>query len=317
MRSSGKDGPLPSRPPHIAARRIVVALFLLSVLALPFALGQQPNATEDQVKAAYLLNFAKLAEWPSSVLSNGTSPLVIGVSGSSEDFLAILQALVAGKTAGTHPLRVKAVNSAEEMDSCHLIFFRASAGHKRVGSPVSTVTRSGVLLVGEDEEFLRQGGMINLIRDHDSIRFEVNGDNLDRSGIHFSAKILALARTGSSPSRAAASNAYMEEPHSNLSAGEIGRQDFARPGGRRIEHSVAPEYPEVARSMRLVGTVQVQALVRPDGSVKEVRVIGGHPLLADALVHAVLQWKYQPAPNETTESVKFDFAPRGIDGAQK
>jgi TonB family protein len=313
-----KGTSMPWRRLHIAAGRIVVAAFLLRILAVhPFALGQQSNATEDQVKAAYLLNFAKLAEWPSSVLPNGLSPLVIGVNGGEEEFLAILQTLVTGKTAGTHPLQVKAVSSAEELNFCHLIFFRSSVGHKRIGSAISSLTRAGVLLVGEDEDFLRQGGMINLVRDRGSIRFEVNGDNLDRSGIHFSAKILALAKTGSAPSQTTASNSYVEEPRSGLAAEDIVRRESPRQGSRRLEYSVAPEYPEVAKSMRLVGTVQVQALVRPDGTVKQVRVVGGHPLLADALVRAVLQWKYQPAPNETTESVKFDFAPRDIDGAQK
>ena len=61
--------------------------------------------------------------------------------------------------------------------------------------------------------------------------------------------------------------------------------------------------------MNLTGTVQVEALVKPDGTVREVTVVGGHPLLADALVRAVRQWKYQPAAKETVESVKFSFAP--------
>jgi TonB family protein len=304
---SGKDGLLPC-PSHIAARRIVVAVFLGLLTVHPSAPGQQPNATEDQVKAAYLLNFAKLAEWPSSVLPDGTTPLVIGVSGGNEDFLAVLRTLVAGKTAGTHPFQVKAVSSAEEMNLCQLIFFRSSVGHKHIGSAISSITASGILLVGEDEEFLGQGGMISLVRDGKSIRFAVNADNLDRSGIHFSAKILALAKTGSAPSRATASDSPTEEPRPNLAGQEIVRQDSARQGARHLEYSVAPEYPEIAKSMRLVGTVQVQALVRADGSVKEVKVLGGHPLLVDALVRAVLRWKYQPAPTETKESVKFDFA---------
>jgi TonB family protein len=309
MRFSGKDG-LPLWPSRIAAPRIVVAIFLLRLLAVhPLALGQQPNATEDQVKAAYLLNFAKLAEWPSSVLPESTSPLVIGVSGGDDNFLAALRSLVAGKTAGTHPFEVKAVSSAEDMNLCHLIFFRSSVGHKHIGSAISSVTAASILLVGEDEEFLRQGGMINLVRDHGSIRFEINGDNLDRSGIHFSAKILGLAKSGSAPSHATASNSPTEVPRPTFAGQDSVRQESARQAARRIEYSIAPDYPEIAKSMRLVGTVQVQALVRPDGSVKEVKVVGGHPLLADAVVRAVRQWKYQPAPKETTESVKFDFAP--------
>jgi TonB family protein len=62
--------------------------------------------------------------------------------------------------------------------------------------------------------------------------------------------------------------------------------------------------------MRLTGTVQVQAVVKPDGTVKTVNIVGGHPLLAAAVVTAVMQWKYQPSPKETVETVKFTFPPR-------
>jgi len=56
--------------------------------------------------------------------------------------------------------------------------------------------------------------------------------------------------------------------------------------------------------------VQVQVLVKPDGTVKEVKILGGHPLLAAALARAVMKWKYQPAPRETVEAVKFSFGPQ-------
>jgi TonB family protein len=62
--------------------------------------------------------------------------------------------------------------------------------------------------------------------------------------------------------------------------------------------------------MKLAGTVQVQAVVKPDGTVRDVTILGGHPLLADALVRAVKQWKYQPAPRETLEVVKYNFSPQ-------
>ena len=59
--------------------------------------------------------------------------------------------------------------------------------------------------------------------------------------------------------------------------------------------------------MRLTGTVQLAAVVRPDGTVKEVRVLGGHPVLAEAASDAVRQWRYRPAPSETVEVVKIAF----------
>ena len=96
------------------ALRIVLALLALQLVAA----GQRQNATEDEVKAAYLLNFAKLAEWPSRALPAGPLPLVIGVSGGDEEFLNVLKAVVAGKTIGTHPLVVTSVNSEQDMKSC-------------------------------------------------------------------------------------------------------------------------------------------------------------------------------------------------------
>ena len=69
-------------------------------------------------------------------------------------------------------------------------------------------------------------------------------------------------------------------------------------------------YPDLAQRMKLTGTVQVQALVRRDGTVKEVKVIGGHPLLAEAVMRAVMKWRYEPATKETVVLVKISFSPQ-------
>jgi hypothetical protein len=270
------------RPPTRAALGIGLTLLALQLLAL----GQRQNATEDRVKAAYLFNFAKLAEWPHA-LPEGPSLLVIGVSGGDEDFLDLLKGAVVGKIIGTHPVMVKPVSSEEDMKSCRIVFFRAPE-RKHTVAALDQLAKAGVLLVGEDASFLRQGGMINLVREHGSVRFEVNSDVLDRSEIHFSLKILALAKAHDESPNPKASNSQGEAP-------------------RRLENSVPPEYPAIAERMNLKGTAQVQALVRPDGTVKEVRGLGGHPLLVDALVRAVMHWKYEPSPRETLEVVKFSF----------
>jgi TonB family protein len=286
MLRSHEPESLPWRPPPPALLAIGLALLTFHLLAL----GQQPNATEDQVKAAYLFNFAKLGEWPHSALPDGSSPLVIGVSGGDEEFLHALKDVVTGKIIGNHRLVFRTVTTEQDMKSCQIVFFRASA-RKPARSAIADLTLAGVLLVGEDESFLRQGGMINLVRENGSVRFEVSPDALERSQIHFSQKTLAMARSGDEHS----------PPITTSLPGD---------GGRRVERTVAPEYPAIAMRMNLTGTVQVRAFVKPDGSVNDVKVVGGHPLLADAVVRAVLQWKYQPAPHETQEPVKFTFGPQ-------
>jgi TonB family protein len=59
--------------------------------------------------------------------------------------------------------------------------------------------------------------------------------------------------------------------------------------------------------MNLRGIVQLQVVVRADGTVKEVHVVGGHPMLAAAAEQAVMKWRYQPAAKETIETVKIAF----------
>jgi TonB family protein len=61
--------------------------------------------------------------------------------------------------------------------------------------------------------------------------------------------------------------------------------------------------------MNIRGTVRLEAVVRRDGTVKQVKVLGGNPVLADALSSAVMNWRYEPAAQETVENVEQTFAP--------
>lgn len=78
-------------------------------------------------------------------------------------------------------------------------------------------------------------------------------------------------------------------------------------GDRAVTKKVDPIYPPLARQMQLHGTVRVQVVVAPDGSVKDTEVLGGNPLLAKAATDAIRQWRYQPGKDETKDVVEFSF----------
>ena len=61
-----------------------------------------------------------------------------------------------------------------------------------------------------------------------------------------------------------------------------------------LVHRVAPQYPQQAKSARLQGTVVLQAVIGKDGSVHSVRALKGNPVLAQAAMDAVKQWRYRP-----------------------
>ncbi len=79
---------------------------------------------------------------------------------------------------------------------------------------------------------------------------------------------------------------------------------------RKVRSKVAPVYPDLARKMSITGTVRMQVIVEANGSMKEAKVVGGHPILVNAAMDAVKKWKFEPGPAETTEIVEFKFAPQ-------
>lgn len=55
-----------------------------------------------------------------------------------------------------------------------------------------------------------------------------------------------------------------------------------------------PQYPPLARQARVSGLVRLSAIIAEDGTIDELRVIGGHPLLVSAAMEAVSKWRYRP-----------------------
>ena len=78
-------------------------------------------------------------------------------------------------------------------------------------------------------------------------------------------------------------------------------------GKRKIKNRVNPVYPELARRMSIVGKVKIEVVVAPDGRVKTARAVGGHPVLVQSCLEAVKDWRFDAAPEETTQIVEFDF----------
>jgi protein TonB len=62
----------------------------------------------------------------------------------------------------------------------------------------------------------------------------------------------------------------------------------------RILNRVQPVYPPLARQTRISGTVRLHAIIGKDGTIQQLEVMSGHPLLQQAALDAVRQWRYQP-----------------------
>jgi len=75
---------------------------------------------------------------------------------------------------------------------------------------------------------------------------------------------------------------------------------------------ITPNYPPLARQARIQGAVVMEAMISEDGSIVDLKVISGHPMLVTAAVEAVKQWKYRPyllngQPVEVQTQIQVNF----------
>ena len=173
---------------------VIVYLLALWIAAAPpkQIAAQNEPPTEYQVKAAYLLNFARFVEWPQGAFESANSPLRICVVGS-DPFGNDLDSLVQGERIGNHPVVVARVRIAEALPSnCHVAFIPEDWPEQR---RLIEALRPGVLTVGERPGFLDEGGIIGFVIENRRVRFDVSDAAAANSGLKLNSQLLKVART--------------------------------------------------------------------------------------------------------------------------
>ena len=177
-------------------RAMVLLLSGLMVLCALPARGRE-FATEDAVKAAILYNLGNFVNWQTGDESGPNNAIVLGVIG--EDSLQKRLASMAGvKGNGSRvPISILAIKNVRELknqrDRLHMLYISSSA-RKMTPGILELVAGRPVLTISDDEEFVDSGGIMNFVRENSRIRFDVNLDAADDSGLKISARLFGLAR---------------------------------------------------------------------------------------------------------------------------
>ena len=104
--------------------------------------------------------------------------------------------------------------------------------------------------------------------------------------------------------------------HIGIIRGLPRRRVAYRQGGNvqsaRIVRQPKPAYPPLAKQARIQGTVRFEAVIAKDGTIQQLRMVSGHPLLIPAATEAVKQWVYQPTqlngePVEVATTIDVNF----------
>lgn len=155
------------------------------------ARAADPVVTESQIKAAFLLNFPKYVEWPADAFAASNSPLVVAIFGD-EAVSADFQRLAEGKSIGGHPVEFRAATTPEACVHCHMLFL-GTIEPREIADILNRVRDTSVLTVGETDEFLDKGGVINLSQRDRKIRVDISLRAARQANLRISSKLLSIA----------------------------------------------------------------------------------------------------------------------------
>ena len=171
--------------------RLQNLVYVASVLmSLPGLAADNPKPGEYQVKAAYLYNFGRFVEWPSTSVSKG-GPFTICVLGP-DPFGSALDATLAGETIDGMSVVPRRVSRPRDAVRCRILFI-SSAEEGSLKETMAVLDKVSVLTVSDISQFTRRGGMIQFSLEGNRVRFEVNLTAADRAGLTLSSQLLKLA----------------------------------------------------------------------------------------------------------------------------
>jgi hypothetical protein len=170
---------------------VVLAWFLLASVLPPVKARAQPSgASQNDVEAVYVYNFAKFVRWPAE--SAGV-PMQICVAAQSV-FVDSLTKVIAGESIDNRPLKVRAIQRPEDVSACDILFLDGSA-KQRLAGLLAAAADKPVLTVSDIPGFLDGGGMIQLLLIDNRVRFSVDLEHVQRSRIALSSELLKVAVT--------------------------------------------------------------------------------------------------------------------------
>ncbi len=147
--------------------------------------------SENDIKAAYLYNFAKFVEWPAASFNTPNAPIILCILGSPPFDKAL-------KTIQNKPVRdrlllIRHCRNIEDLEGCHMLFVSDSE-KENMAAILSRVKNQPILTISDIDGFVNSGGIIKFIRSGNKIRFEVNVGAAEKASIKISSRMLKIAQ---------------------------------------------------------------------------------------------------------------------------
>jgi hypothetical protein len=184
-----KDRPSPISGQLLRSRRRFLIRVILCFLAV---VAQAQSASEYQVKAAFLFNFARFVEWPADAFPSADSPLQICILGQ-DPFGRDFEQMIEDKAVSGHRIEIAHPEGVPQARACQILFI-ALPDKQQVLQTMQGLKGASVLTVGDAPGFARMGGIINFVLDDNRVRFEINQKAAELAHLKLSARLLTVAK---------------------------------------------------------------------------------------------------------------------------
>jgi len=161
-------------------KRIVLLIIAVTVLKFSSLFAQS-----EKYQALFIYNFTKYIEWP----INNNKEFVIGVYGNS-NIIAELEKVAANKKVGSQNIVVKSFSEAQEIISCNIVYIPANRNSKL--DEVLANAKDNTLIVTDKKGAAKEGADINFVIVEGKQKFEINSNNISKSGLKIDPNLLNL-----------------------------------------------------------------------------------------------------------------------------
>lgn len=179
-------------------RSLCACLWFFAFLAQTFcqvpkiAYAEHNNPfSEEEIKAAFLYNFASFVYWPVDALQKPDTPLQFCIIGDSA-VAGPLKKVLEGQRVDHHPLTFRQTQKAENLESCHVVYVDTRQ-RAFIQPTLKRVRDLPILTVSDYDEFVTAGGMITLVRRNRRIHPVINVKAVSNSRLKINAKLMKLA----------------------------------------------------------------------------------------------------------------------------
>jgi hypothetical protein len=180
------------------ARVLAVACALAAALAWAAPTAVRAEASEPEIKAAFLCKFGNYVEWPSGAAGAEPASFGIAIAGSEAE-TDVLQRVAAGTKVNGRPIRVRRLLAGEAPQDERIVYVARSQA-ARAGELAATAQERGMLLVTDAAE-AGIHGMVNFVIEDNKVRFDVDLAEATTARLKVSGRLLSVARrvTGGAP----------------------------------------------------------------------------------------------------------------------